>query len=108
MTWSVVWRWTPASRFVYYLMIRRLKTLILVTAVLAASIGADGQQTDRDRGRLKLLQPALDAIQSDTIFNHIKNLASDEFEGRGPGTRGETLTVDYLVDQFKRAGAKPG
>ena len=35
-------------------------------------------------------------------------LSSDEFEGRAPGTKGEELTVNYLVDQFKKAGLKPG
>jgi Zn-dependent M28 family amino/carboxypeptidase len=35
-------------------------------------------------------------------------LSSDEFEGRAPGTRGEELSVNYLVDQFKKVGLKPG
>jgi Zn-dependent M28 family amino/carboxypeptidase len=35
-------------------------------------------------------------------------LASDEFEGRAPGTAGEDKTVAYLVDQFKGMGLKPG
>ena len=39
---------------------------------------------------------------------HAKILSSDEFEGRLPGTRGEELTVKYLVDQFKAIGLKPG
>lgn len=82
--------------------------LILVVAILVAYVGAAGQQTSDDRDKLKLLQTALDVIKAKVIMDHIKKLASDEFEGRGPGTRGETLTVDYLVDQFKRAGLKPG
>ena len=39
---------------------------------------------------------------------HTRVLASDEFQGRAPGTRGEDLTVAYLVDQFKKLGLKPG
>lgn len=35
-------------------------------------------------------------------------LASDEFEGRAPGTRGEQLTVEYLIEQFRAAGLQPG
>ncbi len=35
-------------------------------------------------------------------------LSSDEYEGRGPGTKGEELTVRYLVDQFRMLGLKPG
>ena len=49
-----------------------------------------------------------ESIQAEQLFAHIRRLASDEFEGRGPGTRGEELTVRYLVDEFKRYGLKPG
>jgi Zn-dependent M28 family amino/carboxypeptidase len=38
----------------------------------------------------------------------LKKLASDEFEGREPGTLGERLTTAYLKDQFERIGLKPG
>jgi len=47
-------------------------------------------------------------ITAGAVLDHIKVLASDEFEGRGPATRGEELTVNYLVDQFKKFGLKPG
>jgi hypothetical protein len=48
------------------------------------------------------------SIDGDAIMGHIKVLASDEFEGRAPGTPGEQKTVAYLVDQFKKLGLKPG
>src|ERR687885_2458480 len=35
-------------------------------------------------------------------------LASDECEGRGPGTRGIDRAADYLATQFRQAGLKPG
>ena len=38
----------------------------------------------------------------------VKTLASDEFEGRGPGTAGEEKSVEYIKAQFERAGLKPG
>jgi Zn-dependent M28 family amino/carboxypeptidase len=38
----------------------------------------------------------------------VRVLASDEFEGRKPGTPGEEKTVAYLVDQFRKLGLKPG
>ena len=34
-------------------------------------------------------------------------LASDEFQGRAPGTPGEEKTIPYLVEQFKAAGLEP-
>jgi len=54
------------------------------------------------------LQPALEAITPDGLLAHIKVLASDEFEGRAPGTKGEELSVKYIADQFKNIGLKPG
>src|SRR5438874_5193030 len=54
------------------------------------------------------LQPALDAITPDGLLAQIKVLASDEFEGRSPGTKGEDLSVKYITDQFKQIGLKPG
>ena len=35
-------------------------------------------------------------------------LASDEFEGRSMGGRGEEKTVAYLIEQFRQAGLEPG
>jgi len=54
------------------------------------------------------LKPALDTITSNDILAHTKVLSSDEYEGRGPGTKGEELTVKYLTEQFQRLGLKPG
>src|SRR4030095_4720608 len=54
------------------------------------------------------LQPALEGSTPDGLVAHIKVLASDEFEGRAPGTKGEDLSVKYITDQFKQAGLKPG
>jgi Zn-dependent M28 family amino/carboxypeptidase len=54
------------------------------------------------------IKPALDSITSDDLLRHIKTLSSDEYEGRGPGTNGETLSVNYITEQFKKFGLKPG
>ena len=51
---------------------------------------------------------ALSAITPDGVLKHTKKLASDEFEGRSPGTPGETLAINYVADQFKALGLAPG
>ena len=51
---------------------------------------------------------SLPDINTAAVLTDIKKLSSDEFEGRLPGTKGEQLTVAYLVDQFKAAGLEPG
>jgi hypothetical protein len=35
-------------------------------------------------------------------------LASDELEGRGPGSPGETKTIEYLIQHYQRMGFEPG
>jgi Zn-dependent M28 family amino/carboxypeptidase len=42
------------------------------------------------------------------LLAHVKVLASDEFEGRAPGTHGEDLTIAYLTSEFQRLGLAPG
>ncbi|KRD32002.1 peptidase M20 [Lysobacter sp. Root916] len=42
------------------------------------------------------------------LSDEVKTLSSDEFEGRGPATAGETKTIDYVVAQMKAAGLQPG
>ena len=39
-------------------------------------------------------------ISADTLLAATTTLASDEFEGRAPGSEGETKTVAYLTEQF--------
>lgn len=54
------------------------------------------------------LKAGLESISSNDIMQHTKVLSSDEYEGRGPGTKGEELTVKYLTEQFQKLGLKPG
>ncbi|MEI9965004.1 MAG: hypothetical protein WDM92_10125 [Caulobacteraceae bacterium] len=42
------------------------------------------------------------------ISAHIKVLASDAFEGRGPATRAEPKVIAYVTHQFAAMGVKPG
>ncbi|ODT64031.1 MAG: peptidase M20, partial [Phenylobacterium sp. SCN 69-14] len=53
--------------------------------------------------------PALAAdLDPAKIAEHVKILADDSFEGRGPATAGETKTVEYIIQQYKAAGLQPG
>ena len=53
-------------------------------------------------------KPFSEAITAPVYAEYLKTLASDEFEGRGPGSIGERATVAYLEDQFKQLGLQPG
>jgi Zn-dependent M28 family amino/carboxypeptidase len=47
-------------------------------------------------------------LSPNAILAHVKVLASDEFEGRAPGTHGEQLSLDYIERAFTEAGLRPG
>ena len=53
-------------------------------------------------------QAALDTITAEELLKHTTVLASDEYEGRGPGSKGEELSVQYITEQFKKLGLQPG
>ena len=42
------------------------------------------------------------------IDRHVQTLSADAFEGRAPATRGEQMTVEYLVRELQAAGVQPG
>lgn len=50
-------------------------------------------------------EPPLDVA---ALRAHIDYLASDELEGRAPGTAGADKTVAYIIRQFEAAGLAPG
>lgn len=58
---------------------------------------------------LWLAPPALaKGVSEAELRGHIEILASDEYEGRKPGTEGEAKTVKYIAEQWAKAGLKPG
>ncbi len=54
------------------------------------------------------LKLGFDAMNPDSLLTSIKTLASDEFEGRKPGSAGEEKTVDFLEQNFRALALKPG
>jgi hypothetical protein len=52
--------------------------------------------------------PAQPRISAQRMSDITRVLASDAFEGRSMGTRGEDLTVAYRIAQYKAAGLEPG
>ena len=52
--------------------------------------------------------PAGATVSADRIAADIRTVSADSFLGRGPATRGEELTTNYIRDQLKAAGVQPG
>lgn len=49
-----------------------------------------------------------DTVSEADLRQHIVILASDEYEGRAPGTAGETKTIGYIAQAWANAGLKAG
>lgn len=82
---------------------------VLAVVAGAALLGACAMADDRPQGvSLEAASPALESVDAERLLAHIEVLASDEFEGRLPGTEGEERTVSYLIDQFQTLGLEPG
>ena len=51
---------------------------------------------------------ALQRVNPDSISAVMRILASDQFEGRQPGTRGFAMASDYVQNKMKAMGLLPG
>ena len=88
-------------------MFRTIQKLILPSILILSSCGKTREGWDK----YVHAPDALDAqkvITEELLSKHISTLASDEFEGRAPGTKGEEKTVEYLTESFAAAGLQPG
>lgn len=79
---------------------RTLRALLVLMTVTLVSCQQEPTEVALDE--------ALRSITVESLAAHIRRLASDEFEGRAPGTRGEELTINYLAEEFKKLGLAPG
>jgi len=47
-------------------------------------------------------------FNADKMSQRVIRLSADDFEGRGPGTAGGKRAAQYIADEMKAAGVKPG
>jgi hypothetical protein len=73
---------------------RRWSLVIVCAALVAAETAAPA--------------PVRSRLSETRMRRDITFLASDECEGRGPGTRGIDKAADHIAAEFKKAGLKPG
>lgn len=82
------------------------RVILIVFFVSLCIVGCHhhGEHNERREGAA-MFSPGI--MEAD-VGEHVKVLASDEFEGRFPGSHGEQLSVAYLIEQFKRIGLEAG
>ncbi len=86
-------------------MIKRAIALGLATMALA---GCDAMPGGETAPTLDIPEVEDGDISQATMVDITRELSSDEFEGRMPGTKGEELTVALLTERFEAAGLQPG
>jgi len=76
-------------------------TLSLLAIALILGCAACASEESRMRA-------ALDSFAAQNLAQNTKILASDEYEGRGPASKGEEKTIAFLEQEFTKIGLKPG
>ena len=87
------------------------KQSLTVASLLAALACGGGGAVDEGADGAETGVPAAEiatGISAGTLLEATATLASDEFQGRAPGSEGETKTVEYLTEQFAALGLTPG
>ena len=85
-----------------------LNKTTLIAAAAALALGAAVSARAPLSAMLPVPKIAVPKITSTTMNAVVKELSSDRYEGRGPGTRAEDLTITYIIQRFKAAGLQPG
>jgi Zn-dependent M28 family amino/carboxypeptidase len=85
----------------------RLFRLAPVSLALLLNLGMASAQVPDIPGVPANVAQAADTIDSERIRAHVKFLADDLLEGRGPGKRGAEIAAKYIASQFALDGLKP-
>jgi len=85
----------------------RLSTPLALAALLSLA-ACNGSGDASKTAAAALPDVALPDLSLATLQSVTKELSSDAFEGRAPGTAGEEKTVAYIIKQYEAAGLKPG
>src|SRR5215475_7798345 len=76
-------------------------------AFLSAAAGFCQAQVPAVPGVPDAARNAADSIDAEKIRAHVRFLANDLLEGRGPGLRGAQIAAEYIATQFALDGLKP-
>jgi len=72
---------------------KKLSIFVSLVFVFATSLIAQDMSSKFDANKMR---------------ERVKRLSADDFEGRGPGTDGGKRAAQYIADQMKLGGVKPG
>jgi len=80
------------------------RLILLFSIALTSFISCNNSENKSDSNE----SSALNSITEEGFIRTVKDLSSDEFQGRLPFTEGETKTINYIKEQFLGNGLVPG
>jgi Zn-dependent M28 family amino/carboxypeptidase len=86
---------------------RRYPVSVALAAILATSLLHAQQTVPEVPGLPQAAHAAAASIDAEKIRAHVRFLSLDLLEGRGPGTRGDSLAAEYIATQFALDGLEP-
>ena len=84
------------------------RTKATIALAVAAALSLSACASTIGPAALDIPAASAGALSEATMKDVTRQLSSDEFEGRMPGTIGEDKTVALMVERFKAAGLVPG
>ncbi|KAA3617771.1 MAG: M20/M25/M40 family metallo-hydrolase [Calditrichaeota bacterium] len=79
-----------------------------VHSPLMVSLADKNQEIHSTLPKRQALAKLAPVFSADRMLEYVTYLASDELEGRAPGSAGSDKAADYIMTQFQKAGLKPG
>ena len=76
------------------------RRLLFLPALLALTLGAFNADD-------RMLRKASEAITGAAYRAHVDGLASDDLQGREPGSEGERKTLEYIEKEYLELGLQP-
>lgn len=76
-----------------------MKNIYIIISLIFINFSVNSQ-TDLSTKYAKSITP-------EELHGHLEILASDEYEGRETGMKGQKLATEYIVDYYKELGIKP-
>jgi len=89
-------------------MLRSPRSAAAFAALLSLAACGGGDKAATDAAATAIPDVQIPELSLATLQEVTKELSSDAYEGRAPGTPGEEKTVAYIIKKYQEAGLQPG
>ena len=86
----------------------RISIIVFVVFIAAACVDQEAETVGvTDDVPVSAEQVAEQTITADLMRDYVRELSDDKYEGRGPGSRGDSSARQYLVAEMEKLGLEP-